>query len=136
MMMSHSCSFCKSNFSSPPCPSPVAYREQHWGMVLFLASFSASWGFFSALAWYAVQSSFQHRAGSALNQCLKYLGFPKGRNRDFTFFTVMAIFMQYEAISALAHIAPKGVDTFVLATSIVFGALVLVWAGSNQQTLS
>lgn len=68
--------------------------------------------------------------------CLKNLGFPEGRTGDFTFFTVMAVFMQHEAISALAHIAPKGVDTFVLATTIVFGAFVLVWAGSNQQTLS
>lgn len=44
--------------------------------------------------------------------------------------------MQHEAISALAYVAPKGVDTFVLATTIVFGAFILVWAGSNQQTLS
>lgn len=69
-------------------------------------------------------------------QCLKYLGFPEGRGEYFTFFTVMAIFMQHEAISALAHIAPKSVDTFVLAATIVFGAFILVWAGSNQQTQS
>lgn len=61
---------------------------------------------------------------------------PKGGSGDITFFTVMAVFMQHKAISALAHIAPKGVDTFVLATTIVFGAFILVWAGSNQQILS
>lgn len=43
-----------------------------------------------------------------------------------SFFTVMVIFMQLEAISALAHIAPKGVDTFVLAATIVFGAFILI----------
>lgn len=44
--------------------------------------------------------------------------------------------MQHEAVSALAYVAPKGVDTLVLATTVVFGAFILVWAGSKRQTQS
>lgn len=62
--------------------------------------------------------------------------FLRAGSEELTFFTVMAIFMQHEPISALACVATKGVDTFMLATTIVFGAFVLVWAGSNQQALS
>jgi len=47
----------------------------------------------------------------------------------------MVIFMQLEAISALAYIAPKGVDTFVLAATIVFGAFILIWARATNTEL-
>lgn len=68
MMMSHNSSFA-SPVSHPQPVHPLwAHREQDWGMVLFLGSFSASWGFVRALAWYAAQTSLQHKAGSALNQ--------------------------------------------------------------------
>lgn len=61
------------------------------------------------------------------------LSFSRAGTGDLTFFTIVAIFMQHEAVSALAYVAPKGVDTFVLATTIVFGAFILVWAGSNNK---
>lgn len=48
-----------------------------------------------------------------------------------TFFAVVPVFVQHEAAPALAAVAPEGVDTLVLAATVLLGALVLVWEGDN-----
>lgn len=50
-----------------------------------------------------------------------------------TLFTVVLILMEPVAIPAPAQVAPKRVDTLVLAPAVVLSTLVLVWG--DQRTL-
>lgn len=44
-----------------------------------------------------------------------------------TFFAVVFVLVQHKATAALTAVAPEGVDTLMLAASILLRALVFVW---------
>ena len=47
--------------------------------------------------------------------------------RTCTFFAVVLVVVQNEATATLTAVASKGIDTVLLAASVLFRTLVLVW---------